>query len=585
MDNNLLFALVRAGRFAEAKALATEDKDTGTAIALTAIAAADGAEAAVREAERKLSDKNARASVLQEASQNLVKLRLYSAAAALVDRASRQSENAAALLSRADFLRRTRRHEEISLPADQPSSVCKRLVLLATEENKDPGRFAALFSRDLQPELRRLGEEAPRLFEQGFGDASKQLRSSEVPLDVAIDLALSVLRDTATGNDETGYRVSFALPDGSTSFEAYVIREGAEYRIAAVSQARSMLGAEALRRLERGDLKGARQWLDWAAEQQEDGQGEGASGDPIPADPFAVLWKKGAEASSANTENTEEIRCAAAALVNAEQDEKMLPVLMACRESAGTGNDTGNKEARRNALDTLIVANHQAARRFAEMEAVTRRLLAAAPGSERAESLHVAALVSLGRWDEIRALAESRLQRSPGDAVGLRLLAQEALRTRNYELAEKHLMDLTAGSKARAQDFNELAWMLLELGRVDEQTVGYSQRAATLSNYGNPSGLHTLAAIYADLGKTAEAYQVILQSLAAKDDEAPESHDWYVFGRLAEQYGLPDVARGYYKKVEPPKSPEDEPMSTHALAARRLAVLGEGKKGQQKAKL
>ena len=584
MDNNLLFALVRAGRFAEAKELATQGKDTGTAIALTAIAAADGTEAALREAERKIADKNARAAALQEASQNLAKLRRYSEAAALLDRASRQSGNAAALLSRADFLRRTRRHEEISLPADQPSSVCKRLVLLAATENKDPGRFAALFSRDLQPELRRLGDDAPRLFEQGFASASKQIRSREVPLDVAIDLALSVLQDTAAGNDETGYRISFSLPDGSTPLKAYVVREGAEYRIAAVSQSRSMLGAEALRRLERGDLAGARQWLDWAAEQEADEEGAGASGDPLPADPFTVLWKKGAEA---NLADAEEIRCAAAVLVNQEQGEKTLPILTACRESAGTGdgNRDGNDKTRRNVLDVAISANHQAAGRFAEMEAVTRRLVAAAPASERAEALHVAALASLGRWDEIRALAESRLQRSPGDAMALRLLAQDALRAGNFERAEKHLLDLTGGGKARAQDFNQLAWMLLELGRVDEQTVGYSQRAATLSSYGNPADLHTLAAIYADLGKTAEAYQVILQSLAAKDDEAPESHDWYVFGRLAEHYGLPDVARGYYKKVAPPKRPEEEPMSTHALAARRLAALGEGKKGQQKAKL
>lgn len=566
MNNNLLFALVRAGRFAEARELA--GKDTGTAIALAAVAAAGGAEAAVREAERKLTDDNARAEALQQASQHLVMLRRYPEAAALLERASRQSGNAAALLSRADLLRRTRRHEEISLPADQPASVCKRLVLLASDESKDLSRFAALFSRDLQPEIRRLGENAPRLFEQGFAAARKQLRSNEVPLDVALDLALSVLRDTVTGDDETGYRVRFSSPDQSTSFEAYVVREGAEYRIAAVSQSPSLLGAEALRRLKRGDLKGARQWLDWAK--------GGTGGGLVPESPFAVLWKKGAEA---NAGDAEEIRCAAAVLVNEDEGEEMLPLLKTCLEWAA------GDEARRNALDVAVSVNHRDAGRYTEMEAVTRRLVAAAPGSEQAELLHVTALARLGRWDEIRALAERRLQRSPGDAAALRLLAQDALRAGDFDRAEKHLLDLTGGSKAGAQDFNQLAWMLLELGRVDERTVGYSQRAATLSNYGNPAALHTLASVYADLGKTAEAYQVVLQSLAAKADESPEPHDWYVFGRLAEHYGLPDVARGYYRKVAPPKSPEEEPMSTHALAARRLAVLGEGKKTQEKAKL
>jgi Tfp pilus assembly protein PilF len=189
----------------------------------------------------------------------------------------------------------------------------------------------------------------------------------------------------------------------------------------------------------------------------------------------------------------------------------------------------------------------------------------------------VLALTLLKRWDDIRALAERRLQRSPGDHLALRLLADEAARVKDFDLAEKRYDEIISGGKATAGDYNTFAWMLLERGRLDEKTVDYGQRAATLSGYGNAASLHTLASIYADMGKTAEAYQVILQSLAARE-EAPGSDDWYVFGRLAEHYGLPEVARKYYKRVEPPSAPENEAMSTHALAARRLAALGEEKK-------
>src|SRR4029077_1238323 len=90
--------------------------------------------------------------------------------------------------------------------------------------------------------------------------------------------------------------------------------------------------------------------------------------------------------------------------------------------------------------------------------------------------------------------------------------------------------------------------------------------------------LHTLACLYAEQGRTAEAYRIILQSIGAKPEETPGAEDWDVFGRLAEQYGLPDVARKYYRKVPPAKSPDGEAMSTHALAARRLAALGDERK-------
>ena len=45
------------------------------------------------------------------------------------------------------------------------------------------------------------------------------------------------------------------------------------------------------------------------------------------------------------------------------------------------------------------------------------------------------------------------------------------------------------------------------------------------------------------------------------------------------------MARRYYKRVAPPKSSLEEPMSTHALAARRLAALGDEKKPQIRATL
>jgi hypothetical protein len=571
MDDNLLIALVRAGRFAEAKELAAQRKDsaTGGVFSLVATAAAEGAEAAVRESERKYEDDKSRAAAQQQAAQNLVLVRRYPEAAALFERAGRQSGNAAAMLSMADIVRRARPYEQVSFPADEPVTPVKRLLALiaASVDKLDAQRFASLFSRDVAAEILGSGEDAARLFEMGFAAATSRLKA-EMPREVMMDLALSGLRETASGNDSVGYRVKFTSPlDESSAFEAYVVREGTEYKIAGVSTSLPMLGAEALRRLGRNDLQGARQWLDWASELAPSPQAK--DGDPVPRNPFPALWTKGSAAAA------EDARCAAAVLINEEEKEKALPLLLACRTAA-------NADARRNALDVALALNHHGAHRYAEMADVCGRLLQAAPGSESAEGLYVMALSALKRWDEIRALAERRLQRSAGDEIALRLLAGAALESGDFDGAEKQYSQLVEAGKANATDFNQLAWLLLERGRVDDKAVGYGQRAATLSGYGESAPLHTLASLYAEMGKTPEAYQVILQSLAAKEGGEPDENDWYVFGRLAENYGLPDVARKYYKKVTPPADPAREPLSTHALAARRLAALGEAK-GQKRA--
>jgi tetratricopeptide (TPR) repeat protein/transglutaminase-like putative cysteine protease len=577
VDDNLLIALVRAGRFPEAKELAAQMKDSQTAslFSLVATAAIDGVDAAVREGERAFSDDKARAAALQSAAQSLTLARRYPEAAALMERASRQSDNPAAMLSMADSLRRARRHEEIVLPADQPATPARRLMTMTTAEKLDVKQLASLFSSDLQPGILKAGDQAQRLFEAGAAPARRQLRSQQVPWDVAIDFALGALQETVSGNADSGYRVGLSFPfeKNGQDFTVYVVPDGGEYRIAGLSTAVSMLGEEALRRVQRGDLAGARKWLDWAREEVGGDTGAG-SGDPIPQNPFPALWAQGSAGSA------EDVRCAAAALLatSKESSARALPLLRVCREAAG-------EPARRNAFDVALALGDAEVDRFADMEETSRRLLAAAPGSERAEKLHAQALVALGRWVEIRALAERRLQRSADDPWALQLLVSDALHAQDLDQAEARLRQIVKSGKATANNYNQLAWLLLERGRVDDEALDFGQRAATLSDYKQWPALHTLACLYAEKGRTAEAYRIILQSIGAKPDETPGADDWYVFGRLAEQYGLPDVARKYYRKVTAPKSLDTEPMSTHALATRRLGALGEEKKPQRRAAL
>jgi len=55
--------------------------------------------------------------------------------------------------------------------------------------------------------------------------------------------------------------------------------------------------------------------------------------------------------------------------------------------------------------------------------------------------------------------------------------------------------------------------------------------------------------------------------------EKPNEPCWYVFGRIAEQFGLFDVARDYYGKLQRPKSDRSLAFSNWSLAQKRLAAM------------
>ena len=612
MADNLLIDLLRAGRFAEAQALAAELEETADrdALLLAAAAATTGPEAAVREAERRIWDPARLVAALDAAAQELVAMRRYGDAAALLARAARQAPNAAAFLARAEVLGRARRHEQVELAAGDPASVAKRFLLAMLDDTTAPptaGGKQELLSRglaeSLTPATRVELVEAP-------GREARARRASSpgeaLTADVRQDLALAAWRAAVQGDDQAGYRVELTAAVGESPgrIACFVVREGGEYRIAGVGDAPATLGFEALRRLAAHDLRGAAQWLDWAsAELQDLLPAAPESADPagaaaeLPSVPLLALWSQPAhrgdqavlargasgtseaDGASGTGGAGEEIRCAAASLAatgtglsGAAAGAATLTVLRSCRDGAAGG--------RRLAIEVALAGAYGGLGRFQEMLASARELTAARPDSPVAFALQARALAGLARWEELAALAEGRLRTHPEDAAALRVAAHAASRRGDLDGAAARLRRIVDGGRESAGDLNQLAWLALVRGRPDDQAVEDAQRAAALSGYRDAAALHTLASLYVERGKPAEAYRIILQSIAARPAGAaaqpaePEAADWYVFGHLAESYGLPEVARRLYARVRPGKLEELDPLSTFRLAQARLAALG-----------
>jgi tetratricopeptide (TPR) repeat protein len=606
MDDNLLIALLRAGRLPEMQALAAELEATPTrdALRLAATAATAGPEAAIAEAERRTGDAASLVGALDAAAEELVALRRYPEAAALLARAARQAPNAAAFLARAEALRRARRHEEVP-EGGEPSGAVRRFLLGALAEPPAEDRMLGLLSRGLaaalQPAARRELVEAPA---RGLREPQRAARLSA---DARQDLVLAAWRVTVQGDDRRGYRVELASRVGESPGRSafFVVPEDGGYRIAGLGDAPATLGFEALRRLEAGDSHGASQWLDWASEELRrsppaapaGSSSAAASGaEEPPASPLPALWRRTASAESAAPPPAQpagpaepaarpepaagEIRCAAASLAAtaaggtaARETAAIVSTLRACRDAAGS-------EPRRLAFEVALAEAYGGLGQFQELLDTAGRVGALRLDSATVFAWRARALAALGRWPDLATLARARLRSDPEDAAALRVAAAAAARGGDLETAAAQLRRIVAGDNETAGDLNQLAWLALVRGRPDEQAVEDAQRAAALSGYRDAAILHTLAALYAELGRPAEAYRIIVQSIEARpaigpsQAAEPEDADWYVFGHLAESYGLPDVARRLYARVRPGKPEEADPLSTFRLAQARLAALG-----------
>ncbi len=644
VDDNLLAALLHARRFADLRALAAELDDTPPrdVLRLVAIAADDGAEAAVRDGERRLRDPAALVAALDSAAQELVALRRYGEAAALLARAAQQSPNAAAFLARADALRRARRHEDPAPEASPagpsagppgPAAAAREFLLAALADPPAAERMLKMLSHGLDqvlsPAARRQLVEAP-----GHG-LRESPRPSELSADVRQDLVLAAWRESLQGDDARGYRIEITSAVGDTPGRTalFVVPENGAYRIAALGDFPASLGFEAQRRLAAHDLGGARQWLDWAREEQAGAPSTAAEApDALPAAPLLALWgapesaatvtpadggpspapdgrlatpaspprhegpaslagETGSAALAAGAPESAETlaaACAAASLaaegiggpagLSRGRADAVLALLRTCGERAGP-------ETHRLAVAVALAGAYRALGRSGEMLDTAARLTAARPGSAIAFTLTAGALAGLGRWADLDALARRRLQTHPDDPLARRAGAQAAIRRGDFEKAAAELRRLVDSGREDAADLAQLAWLALLRGRPDDQAVEDAQRAAALSKYRDPAALQTLASLYAERGRPAEAYRIILQSIAARPlgggaagsaaliPASPDDADWYVFGHLAESYGLPLEARRLYARVRPARPEEPGPLSTFRLAQARLAAL------------
>ena len=554
-DGDLLAALFAAGRHGEALSLARELKPSPerNALLVAAAAAEGGAPRGETEADA-LGDE--RREALRGAIGLLVRGRRYPEAAALAAAAARGARDAAELFAQSETFARLRPWQEVRRDGDEAERAVRSLFVAAIAAPDPEAEIEAL----LPPRLRGEGR---RTLEAGLplpvAAARQALREAAIPPDVMLDLVLSKLEIVRDGDPEGGLRLRLRFPFGPAErgSTVHLAREDGALRIVASDLAWPLLGAEAERRAAAGDLASARRWLGWAREAAPGAEGDVSS----PAGVLAAL--RGADDLAG-------VRRAGAALAAFGSGE-LAPALRAAHDAA-------RAPAERRALGVALC---QALRARGEPEAVLATadgLLAEDPGSRAAFAAKAWALRRLGRGAELWPAAELVLARLPDDPEVLATAGSTALLLGDVEGAARAFRRLIDTGKAPPAVYNNAAWLeLFRRPSSPERALDWARRAVEQSRDREHAAQNTLAAVYAESGKPAEAREIFLRSIEGRPPAAP---DWYVFARIAEAWGLDGAARAAYGRVKPEKvDGADDPTDAYHLARRRLERLGAPKAG------
>jgi tetratricopeptide (TPR) repeat protein len=150
--------------------------------------------------------------------------------------------------------------------------------------------------------------------------------------------------------------------------------------------------------------------------------------------------------------------------------------------------------------------------------------------------------------------------------------AVEAMRMGDFASAGKQFRELCAQSKIAPSVHNMAAWNAIFESTVNKEALDDALAAVEQSKSANYAFLNTLAAVYAEQGDAAKALENLRTSVALHGEKIHES-DWYVLGRIAENYRLKSEAIRLYDKISAPPHPVADDV--FALAQRRLKKLQE----------
>lgn len=450
---------------------------------------------------------------------------------------------------RAEVDRATRMQQACAArPADSdPRNVVRQIVAdfpkLADDRRAlDTWFCAEAAAEDIDEHLRFLGRRMRLTL-----DAA---RAAEMPRQRWVD-GVWAMSLSLEGSDATGYRTMTDFGGPDQRYVWLLVREKNAYRVVPMGNFGSVFGLVALRQLEEQNAAGARRWLDHAClgvAAKNSGKG------PFGGSPLSYLWRP------AQHDDPAQIRlCAAAAVAAGLHPQRAIPLLVEARQS-------NTDDLQRLQIDRALQRAYRTTGQLAEMAAVNARILEKYP--QAAEPIADKALVLWMQQQPEAARSWLQEQRTAAaDKTLADRLAVDGRRFGDFAAAEEVLRRTIDRGTSSAAVLNMAAWNEVLLDAVDQRTLDTALKANEVAQYDNFNCLHTLATVYAELGRMREALETLRRLVSLRCDQ-PEPGDWYVLGRIAEKWQLPEVAAALYRIVTPatPAAADD----VYSLAQRRL---------------
>ena len=555
LANNLAFAKFYAGDFAGACKAGRAVNPEPKALLAACVAAQQGSKAGLAEANKQATDDNNRKEIAHTGGEMLMNMRDYPAAADFLE-AGASGDNAAQSMGLASMLHRAQRHEDITFE-DTPAGLVEHFFLQSLDPELTEAKLRPLLSRSACKVLDNEDAEDKKKELATGREMNSSLAREGSFIDVTIDILAEAFDPKGDGNDAVGYREKVQVPGGA-SMTMFVVKEDGQYKLLDTIDKPNAIGIEILDRVAAGDLKGAKQLLDWL---REDAHLEGGD-DPLGGPVFPRFWTRGAAPDGRR------MKLAAAAILVGSKPTlaQGVPILEEALKTAASDQERTN-------IQIALAAGYSGKENFAGLFDVASALLKQTPESRFAFMSNIEALIGLKRYDEAMALTDERLKMLENDADALQAKMRVEASRGNYVAAQQWAEKLADQGKQDAGLLNSTAWFALFTGKVQDRDISNAIKSTQLAK-DNPHILHTLGCLYAETGKTTDGRELLLRAMDDLNLDEPNDDFWYAFGRIAEQYGERDIAIADYQKLQKPKYALEIPTSSYTLAQMRLKALG-----------